>query len=89
MKALLLVDIQNDFLPTGALPLPEGDAVVPVANALLPHFMLAVATQDWHPANHGSFAAEPSGPSAGRDDRTGRPAPAPLAGALRAGCARG
>jgi len=61
MKALLLVDIQNDFLPTGALPVPEGDAVVPVANALLPHFPLAIATQDWHPANHGSFAASHPG----------------------------
>jgi len=61
MKALLLVDIQNDFLPSGALPVPEGDAVVPVANALLPHFPLVVATQDWHPANHGSFAANHPG----------------------------
>ena len=57
MKALLLVDIQNDFLPGGALAVADGDAVVPVANALLPHFDLVVATQDCHPANHGSFAA--------------------------------
>lgn len=57
MKALILVDLQNDFLPTGALPVPEGDEVIPVANRLIPHFDLVVATQDWHPADHGSFAA--------------------------------
>ncbi len=61
MHALILVDIQNDFLPTGALPVPEGDGVVPVANALLPAFDLVVATQDWHPAAHGSFAANHPG----------------------------
>lgn len=54
--ALLLVDIQNDFLPTGALPVPEGDQVVPVANRLMPHFKLVVATRDWHPPDHCSFA---------------------------------
>lgn len=56
MKALILVDIQNDFLPGGALAVPEGDAVVPLANHLLNAFPIVVATQDWHPANHGSFA---------------------------------
>ena len=56
MKALILVDIQNDFLPGGALAVPDGDAVIPVVNKLLPAFPLVVATQDWHPANHGSFA---------------------------------
>ncbi len=61
MKALLLIDLQNDFLPTGALPVPEGDQVVPVANRLMPGFDLVVATQDWHPANHGSFAANHPG----------------------------
>jgi nicotinamidase/pyrazinamidase len=61
MKALILVDLQNDFLPTGALPVPEGDAVIPVANALLPSFDVVVATQDWHPAEHGSFAANHAG----------------------------
>jgi nicotinamidase/pyrazinamidase len=55
--ALVLVDIQNDFIPGGALAVPEGDAVVPVANRLIPSFDLVVATQDWHPADHGSFAA--------------------------------
>lgn len=57
MKTLILVDIQNDFLPGGALPVPEGDAVIPLANQLLRHFELSVATRDWHPPNHGSFAA--------------------------------
>lgn len=55
--ALILVDIQNDFMPGGALPVADGDAVVPVANRLQPHFDLVVATQDWHPRNHGSFAS--------------------------------
>jgi nicotinamidase/pyrazinamidase len=49
MRALLLIDIQNDFLPTGALPVPEGDQVVPVANCLMEQFELVIATQDWHP----------------------------------------
>lgn len=57
MKALLLIDIQNDFCPLGALPVAEGDQVVPIANQLMDQFELVVATQDWHPANHGSFAA--------------------------------
>ncbi len=56
MKALILVDIQNDFLPGGALAVPGGDAVVPVANRVQGAFDLIVATQDWHPENHGSFA---------------------------------
>jgi nicotinamidase/pyrazinamidase len=61
MKALVLVDIQNDFLPGGALAVPHGDAVVPVANSLQAAFPLVVATQDWHPAHHGSFAANHPG----------------------------
>ena len=61
MKALILVDIQNDFLPGGALAVPNGDAVIPLANRLQPMFPLVVATQDWHPANHGSFAANHPG----------------------------
>lgn len=61
MKALILVDIQNDFLPGGALAVPDGDAVIPVANLLQPQFPLVVATQDWHPASHGSFAANHPG----------------------------
>ncbi len=57
MKALLLVDLQNDFLPGGALAVPGGDEVVPVANLLQLHFDRVIATQDWHPADHGSFAS--------------------------------
>lgn len=57
MKALILVDIQNDFVPGGALAVPEGDKVVAIANRLMPQFDLVVATQDWHPAGHGSFAS--------------------------------
>ena len=56
MRALILVDIQNDFLPGGALAVPEGDATIPIANRLQPLFPFVVATQDWHPPNHGSFA---------------------------------
>ena len=61
MKTLILVDIQNDFLPGGALAVSAGDAVIPVANTLQTVFSLVVATQDWHPANHGSFAANHPG----------------------------
>lgn len=57
MKALLIVDVQNDFLPGGALAVNDGDQVIPVINALQDHFDLIVATQDWHPSDHGSFAA--------------------------------
>jgi nicotinamidase/pyrazinamidase len=57
-NALILVDIQNDFLPGGALAVPDGNQVVPVANRMIDRFDLVVATQDWHPANHGSFASQ-------------------------------
>jgi len=59
--ALILVDIQNDFMPTGSLPVAHGDDVVPVANRMQHYFELVVATQDWHPANHGSFASNHEG----------------------------
>jgi len=55
--ALLLVDLQNDFLPGGALAVPDSDAVIAVANAVQERFQIVVATQDWHPADHISFAA--------------------------------
>jgi nicotinamidase/pyrazinamidase len=60
-QALILVDIQNDFCPGGALAVPEGDQVVEVANRLSRLFDLVVATQDWHPEDHGSFAANHPG----------------------------
>jgi len=53
--ALILVDIQNDFCPGGALAVKEGDQIVPVVNRLMPLFPLVISTQDWHPANHISF----------------------------------
>lgn len=59
--ALILVDIQNDFIPGGALAVPDGDAVVEVANRVMNNFDLVVATQDWHPADHGSFACQHAG----------------------------
>ena len=65
MKALILTDLQNDFCPGGALAVPHGDAVVPLANRLQPCFDLVVATQDWHPADHGSFAANHPGSEPG------------------------
>src|SRR3972149_4619716 len=65
MKALILVDLQNDFCPGGALPVPEGDRVIPLVNRLVARFDLVVATQDWHPADHGSFAATHPGKKPG------------------------
>jgi nicotinamidase/pyrazinamidase len=61
MKALVLIDLQNDFLPGGTLAVPHADDVVEPANRLSRCFELVVATQDWHPANHGSFAANHAG----------------------------
>ena len=65
MNCLLIVDIQNDFLPGGALAVPEGDAVIPVINRLQDRFDLVLATQDWHPPDHGSFAASHPGHKVG------------------------
>jgi nicotinamidase/pyrazinamidase len=59
--ALILVDIQNDFCPGGALAVAEGDEVVAVVNRLMPYFEAVIATLDWHPANHVSFR-EQGGP---------------------------
>lgn len=57
MTALLIIDVQNDFVPGGALAVSGGDEVVPLINELQEKFDFVVATQDWHPSNHGSFAA--------------------------------
>ncbi|MCE9553575.1 MAG: bifunctional nicotinamidase/pyrazinamidase [Planctomycetes bacterium] len=65
MNALMLVDLQNDFMPGGALAVAEGDRVVPIANRLMPRFDVVVATQDWHPAGHCSFASQHPGKSPG------------------------
>lgn len=61
MKTLLIVDVQNDFVPGGALPVPGGMEVVPVINRLQQLFELVIATQDWHPPEHVSFAATHEG----------------------------
>ncbi len=65
MKALLLIDIQNDFLPGGALAVANGSVVVSVANRLMHEYDLIVATQDWHPEDHGSFASQHPGHDVG------------------------
>ena len=63
-QALLVVDIQNDFLPSGALAVPKGDAILPFVIDLMQtgqHYNLTVLTQDWHPKGHGSFASSHPG----------------------------
>lgn len=60
-NALLLIDLQNDFIEAGALAVPQGSEVIPIANHLMSKFPLVVATQDWHPANHQSFASQHPG----------------------------
>ncbi len=64
MKALIIVDIQNDFLPGGALEVPAGDKIIPLINKMQEKFELVVATQDWHPAGHSSFASSHKGKEA-------------------------
>ncbi len=59
--ALIVIDVQNDFCPGGALAVAEGDAVVAPINALMDDFAITVLTQDWHPADHSSFAANHPG----------------------------
>jgi len=60
-RALLIIDVQNDFCPGGSLEVEQGDEVVTVINGLLPRFPLVVATQDWHPPDHVSFASSHPG----------------------------
>ena len=64
-KALLLVDIQNDFLPGGALGVKKGDEVIKIANKAMKYFDHIIATQDWHPADHKSFASQHHGKTPG------------------------
>lgn len=64
-NALILVDLQNDFMPTGALPVPRGGEVILLANQLQGYFDTVIATQDWHPKNHASFAANHPGKQSG------------------------
>lgn len=61
VKTLIILDVQNDFLPQGALEVKDSDRIIPVINAILGKFELIVATQDWHPVNHKSFASSHSG----------------------------
>ena len=60
-NALLVIDLQNDFCPGGSLAVPEGDTILPVINRLMRRFAVVVATQDWHPADHVSFASNNPG----------------------------
>lgn len=60
-KALILVDIQNDFIPGGALAVTGGDEIIDVANRAMKNFDHIIATQDWHPADHKSFASQHKG----------------------------
>jgi nicotinamidase/pyrazinamidase len=57
MKTLIIIDVQNDFMPGGSLEVPHGNTIVPVINKVQSYFDLVVATQDWHPKNHKSFAS--------------------------------
>jgi nicotinamidase/pyrazinamidase len=66
MRALILVDLQYDFCPGGALAVPHGDETIAIARRLVPRFQTVVATQDWHPADHGSFAANHPGTQPGQ-----------------------
>ncbi|WP_170382116.1 bifunctional nicotinamidase/pyrazinamidase [Ruegeria atlantica] len=59
--ALLVVDVQNDFCPGGALAVPGGDEIVPAINAMMDDFDSVILTQDWHPAGHSSFASSHAG----------------------------
>jgi len=69
MKALIIVDMQNDFMPGGALGVPSADDLIPIINALISKFPLVVATQDWHPADHVSFASNHPGKKSGESMR--------------------
>ncbi|WP_306456245.1 bifunctional nicotinamidase/pyrazinamidase [Winogradskyella undariae] len=63
MKTLLIIDVQNDFMPNGSLPVPNGHQIVPIINKIQPKFNLIIGTQDWHPSNHVSFASNHKGKS--------------------------
>src|SRR5690606_11654783 len=58
MKAILIVDVQVDFLPGGSLAVPRGDEIIPIINQVQKDYDLVVATQDWHPVHHQSFASQ-------------------------------
>lgn len=60
MKALLIVDVQNDFMPGGSLAVPNGDEIIPFINSIIKDYSVVVASQDWHPENHKSFVTQHS-----------------------------
>lgn len=64
-EALLIVDVQNDFIPGGALAVSEGDLIVPIINQLQEKFQHVIATQDFHPSDHGSFTIQHPGKNPG------------------------
>jgi nicotinamidase/pyrazinamidase len=71
MRALLLIDLQNDFMPGGALAVEDADEAVVVANAIMPRFDVVIATQDWHPKGHASFASSHVGRVPGEETEVG------------------
>lgn len=71
MRALILVDLQYDFCPGGALAVAHGDETIAVAKRVMPHFSTVVATQDWHPPDHGSFAVNHPGTQPGQMSELG------------------
>jgi nicotinamidase-related amidase len=77
---LVIVDVQNDFCPSGALAVPDGEVVIPVINLLAAWFAHLVLTQDWHPPWHTSFAGSHPGKQPFEDDRRGLRLADPVAG---------
>jgi nicotinamidase/pyrazinamidase len=67
VKALVVIDLQNDLFPGGAMACPGAESIVPVINRIVRKFPLVVATQDWHPRSHGCFAANQEGRSVGEE----------------------
>src|SRR5690606_41888858 len=61
MRALIIVDVQNDFVTGGKLEVSNGEQIIPIVNQLAEKFELVIATQDWHPADHKSFASQHEG----------------------------
>ena len=65
MKALIIIDIQNDFLPGGSLEVKEGDKIITLINEMMDNYDHIIATKDWHPSNHVSFASNHPGKEIG------------------------